>query len=68
MRESFTEEFYDNYNEGFDEYNFGDWSKAKELLEKVTAIRPDKPSQRMLDNMKKYNYMKPRNWKGNQAE
>ena len=68
MRQEFTQEFFDNYNEGFDEFNFGDWSKAKEYLEKVISIRPDKPSERMLNKMKEYNYIKPRDWKGNQAE
>ena len=68
MREPFTEEFNNNYNEGFDEFNFGDWNKAKEYLEKVMAIRPDKPSERMLNTMKKYNYIKPAGWIGNKAE
>ena len=66
MRQDFTKEFYDNYNEGFDEYHFGDWSKAKKFLEKAVSIRPDMPSQRMLDKMKEYNYTRPKNWKGSE--
>ena len=66
MRGIFTDEFYEYYNEGFDEFNFGNWKKAKRLLEEVLKIKPDdKPTLRMLDKMKKYNYVKPAGWIGN---
>ena len=66
MRGIYTDEFFDYYNEGFDEFNFGDWKKAKRLLEEVLKIKPDdKPTLRMLDKMKKYNYHKPAGWIGN---
>ena len=66
MRGIFTDQFYDYYNEGFDEFNFGDWKKAKRLLEEVLKIKSDdKPTIRMLEKMKKYNYKKPSGWIGN---
>ena len=46
--------------------NFGDWKKAKRLLEEVLKIKSDdKPTIRMLEKMKKYNYKKPSGWIGN---
>lgn len=66
MRQSFPEEFYEYYNEGFDEYHFGDWGVAKELLEKVLEIRSnDLPTLRMMKTMKEHNYIKPPTWAGN---
>ena len=66
MRNIFTDEFYEYYNEGFDEFNFGNWKKAKRLLEEVLKIKnDDKPTLRMLDKMKQYNYVKPAGWIGN---
>ena len=63
MRTSFSNNFYKYYNEGFDEFHFGDWPKAKTLLEKALDIKADdKPTKRMLNIMKKYNNIKPENF------
>ena len=66
MRMSYSNSFYKYYNKGFDEFHFGDWSLAKKYLDKVLRNKDDdKPSQRMLDIMKKYNYIKPENFRNN---
>ena len=66
MRNIYTDQFYEFYNEGFDEFNFGNWKKAKRLLEEVLKIKnDDKPTLRMLEKMKRYNYVKPAGWIGN---
>ncbi len=63
MRNSFSDDFFKYYNKGFDEFHFGEWSLAKELLSKALRLkRNDIPTQRMLDIMKKYNYIKPENF------
>ena len=60
MRSGFTNNFYKYYNEGFDEFHFGDWPKAKTLLEKALDIKAnDKPTKRLLNIIKKYNNKKP---------
>ena len=64
MRMDFSDEFFKYYNRGFDEFHFGDWSIAKELLEKTLKIKDDdKPTKRMLDIMQKYKYKKPDNFR-----
>ena len=64
MRMNFNDDFFKYYNKGFDEFHFGDWSLAKKYLEKALRNKDDdKPSQRMLDIMKKYNYIKPEQFK-----
>ena len=66
MRLNFEDEdFYKYYNEGFDEFQFGDWNKAKKLLTKTLELKDDDvPSLRMMKIMKSYNYKKPNDWKG----
>ena len=60
------EEFYDLYNEAFDEFQFGDWNKSKEIFEKVLdEYDDDGPSQHLYDIMEKENFEKPKNWEGN---
>ena len=64
MRNNYSLDFFKYYNKGFDEFHFGDWSLAKELLQKALKFkRDDKPTQRILDIMKNYNYSKPENFK-----
>ena len=64
MRSRYSKDFFKYYNKGFDEFHLGEWSLAKELLQKALKLkRDDKPTQRMLDNMKKYNFCKPENFK-----
>ena len=66
MRMNFRDEFFKYYNRGFDEFHFGDWSHAKELLEKTLKYKEDdNPTKRMLEIMKKYNYIKPENFRKN---
>ncbi len=66
MRAPFTDAFYSYYNEGFDEFNFGDWDKARQFLNAALKLRKDdRPTQKMLDKMKSYNWKKPNNWIGN---
>ena len=62
LRMDFNDEFYKYYNSGFDEFKFGDWSEAKQLLTRALKIKDDdKPTQRLLNIMKKYNYVRPDN-------
>ena len=59
------DDFYKYYNDGFDEFQFGDWNKAKKLLTKTLELKDDDvPSLRMMKIMKNYNYKKPNDWKG----
>ena len=60
----FWKDFNEN-NQGFDEFQFGDWNKAKKLLTKTLELKDDDvPSLRMMKIMKSYNYKKPNDWKG----
>ena len=66
MRMNFSKDFFKYYNRGFDEFHFGDWSLAKELLEKALNIKDDdRPTKRMLDIMEKNNFKKPENFRKN---
>lgn len=66
MRSKWTKEFYDLYNEAFDEFQFGDWNKSKEIFEKVLdEYDDDGPSQHLYEIMEKENFEKPKNWEGN---
>ena len=64
MRSSFSNEFFKFYNKGFDEFQFGDWPRARALLETALEIKEDdKPTKRMLEIMKKNNYIRPENFR-----
>jgi len=66
MRAPYSDAFYSYYNEGFDEFNFGDWDKARQFLQAALKLRKDdRPTQKILDKMKSYNWKKPNNWIGN---
>lgn len=66
MRSKWTKEFYDLYNEAFDEFQFGDWNKSKEIFEEVLdEYDDDGPSQYLYEIMEKENFEKPKNWEGN---
>ena len=53
----YDEDFYKYYNDGFDEFRFLDWNKAKKLLTKTLKLKKDDiPSLRMMKIMKSYNY------------
>lgn len=46
MRNSLDKKFYALYNQAFDEFQFGDWNKAKEFFEQILyANDDDGPSQ-----------------------
>lgn len=64
MRNKFTQEFFDMYNEGYIAYVNGDWKAAKEHLEEAQRLigETDRPSTRILNLISKHNYEKPDDW------
>ena len=66
MRNKYNENYYKMYNEAFDEFQFGDWEKAKTLFEEFLDENDDDgPSQYLYDIMERNNFKRPFNWKGN---
>jgi class 3 adenylate cyclase len=70
MRRKYTEEFYENYNQGFENFMTGDWNVAKRYFEAAEEILGDKdgPTENLMHIMKEYNFVKPHDWKGNRSE
>jgi class 3 adenylate cyclase len=70
MRRKFTEEFYENYNKGFDNFMNGDWNVAKKYFEAAEEVLGDKdgPTENLMHIMKEHNFVKPHDWKGNRSE
>ena len=70
MRRKFTEEFYENYNIGFENFMTGDWLLAKKYFETAEEILGDKdgPTENLMHIMKEYNFVRPHDWKGNRSE
>ena len=66
IRNKYNENYYKMYNEAFDEFQFGDWEKAKTLFEEFLDENDDDgPSQYLYDIMESNNFKRPFNWKGN---
>ena len=66
MRNSLNKNFFALYNEAFDEFQFGDWNKAKELFEQILDTNDDDgPSQYLYDILEQNNFERPLNWEGN---
>ena len=70
IRQRYSKEFIDTYNEGMNKYIEGNWDEAKNLFLKAESILGDKdiPSQNILDYMKQYNYYAPVDWEGYKDE
>ena len=65
MRQPYTKEFYEAYNNGFKLYVAGKWEEAKEQFDKVLEIIPaDKPTKNLIDHMEQTSMQPPPNWKG----
>jgi hypothetical protein len=68
MRKIYTQEFYDFYYKGLDEFLNGNWENARFYFieaEKELGII-DGPIQHKLNIMKKYEFKKPIDWKNNE--
>lgn len=58
-------EFRRNFRSAMDFYLLGAWDAAKEFFEKSLGIMPnDGPSLAIMSFMKKYDFIKPENWRG----
>lgn len=66
MRQPFPKEFYDHFNDAFNDYTTGNWSDARNKLEKMEDIRgsPDGPSLSLLRVMQEHNFRAPADWEG----
>lgn len=64
MRNKYSQEFFDLYNEGYLAYINGDWKTSKEHLEEAQRVlgEQDRPSTRLLSLMSKHNFNKPEDW------
>lgn len=64
MRNKYSQEFFDMYNEGYLAYVNGNWKASKEHLEEAQRVlgEPDRPSTRILSLMSKHNFEKPDDW------
>ena len=66
MRNPLDKKFHALYNEAFDEFQFGDWNKAKELFEQLLDTNDDDgPSQYLYDILEQNNFERPLDWEGN---
>lgn len=65
MRSRFKPEFFDVYNKAFEDYINGDWQNAKIGFETAQGILEDsdRPCTRLLNIMKKHQYVRPSDWK-----
>ena len=70
IRERYTPEFIETYNNGMQKYVEGKWDVAKTLLMKAESILGDKdvPSDNILEYMKQFNYIAPSDWEGYKDE
>jgi hypothetical protein len=66
MRNKFSDKFYDLYNEGFNEYEHGDWEKAKKHFDmSKNLLKEDGPIEYLLKVMGFFGFQRPAEWKGN---
>ena len=64
----YTEEFYTHWKHGFEFYEEGDWSKAKDEFEECSKMMPDDgPCNRLMEYMNEYNYEAPNFWEGHRT-
>lgn len=66
MRKPYTQEFFDAFNSGFNDYIEGKWESARAKLEKIESIRegPDGPTLSLLRVMHEHNFKAPADWEG----
>jgi len=66
MRQSYTEEFFQLFNMGYQNYSQGEWQVARRLLNAVRAVRGgvDGPSFALLRFMEQHNLEAPKEWQG----
>ena len=64
----YTEEFYTHWKHGFEFYEEGDWSRAKDEFEECSKMMPDDgPCNRLMEYMNEYNYEAPNFWEGHRT-
>ena len=59
-----TEEFYELFEEGLENYFGGNWLEAKKYFKKCLKIYKDQPTITLLNYIKSENYTAPFNWIG----
>ncbi|KAL4454661.1 hypothetical protein ABPG74_021866 [Tetrahymena malaccensis] len=70
MRKEFQKEFYDTWDQALQSYISGRWFECSVYLKQTLnwfRDRQDGPSQALLEFIKQYNYMCPRDWRGFRA-
>ena len=70
MRRPFSQVFFDVFNDAFQNFKNGNWSRARKQFRQIESIKksPDTPTQVLLDYMAKYNYEAPADWPGYRVE
>ncbi len=58
--------FYEVFNEGFQEYIFGNWEQARDKLLHVEVVKgtPDYPTRQLLQIMSETDFSAPQTWPG----
>lgn len=65
MRENFSDEFYEAFNKGMDNYISGMWNSSKKKFRKALKIRErDGPSLALINFMSESGFKAPSYWKG----
>jgi len=66
MRAKFTEEFFCRFNMAYLNYEAGEWTVAKDMLEATRFLlaTEDGPSAALLRFMKQYEWQAPKGWPG----
>lgn len=66
MRRRFTQEFFQNFNMGYQNYAEGEWAVARRMLVSTQTLLgvEDGPSSALLRFMKEYQFERPKDWPG----
>lgn len=66
MRRRFTQEFFQNFNMGYQNYAEGEWAVARRMLVSTQCLLgvEDGPSSALLRFMEEHQYERPKDWPG----
>jgi len=66
MRKRYTQEFFQHFNMGYQNYYQGEWAVARRMLHltKMMLEDEDGPSEAILRFMESYEFERPRDWEG----
>ena len=64
MRSSISRDFLNKFNQGMQHYRDGNWDQAKLILEEANMIKPDGPSNTLLEVIEENGGRAPSDWNG----